>query len=109
MVPKVFEPLKFDCINEEQRTVWHFAHIQIDINPHFLRMLQGTFSLGAAHKRRNGKKKKKKKKKKKHTFWYVRPMKSQSEWLESLSSMNTFCTSRKFAYIILTPLNPTFI
>ena len=37
-----------ECINGEQRPGYH-AHVQDDLNLYFLRMLEGTFSLDAAH------------------------------------------------------------
>ena len=48
---------------------WDFAHVQVDVNPHVLRIFEGTFSLGAAqimlgYGRYNKKQKKKTKKKK---------------------------------------------
>ena len=33
----------------ERISGWHLAHAQDDVNPHILRMLEGTFSLDAAH------------------------------------------------------------
>ena len=28
---------------------WDFAHVQGDVNPYIMRMLEGTFSIDAAH------------------------------------------------------------
>ena len=33
------------CFNEEQKPGWGFVHVQDDVNPHILRMLEGTFSI----------------------------------------------------------------
>ena len=38
-----------ECINREQRPEKDLAHAQGDVNPHFLRMLEGTFSLDTAY------------------------------------------------------------
>ena len=37
------------CINGGQMPWWDFAYVQDDVNPHILRMLGNTFSLGVAH------------------------------------------------------------
>ena len=34
-----------ECVNGEQMPGWNFAQVQDDLNPHTLRMLEGTFSL----------------------------------------------------------------
>ena len=38
-----------ECMHEDHRSEWHFAHAQDDVNPHFLRMLEGTFSHDTVH------------------------------------------------------------
>ena len=38
---------KIECTNGEQRSEWDLIHVQ-DVNPHILRMLEGTFVLGTA-------------------------------------------------------------
>ena len=38
-----------ECFNDEQMSGSDVAHVQDDVNPHILRMLKGTFSLGSAH------------------------------------------------------------
>ena len=38
-----------DSVNGEQKPSWDLAHVQDDVNPHILRMLEGTFSLGVVH------------------------------------------------------------
>ena len=40
-----------ECFNAKQMPGWDFAHVHDDVNPHILRMLEGTFSLNAAHLR----------------------------------------------------------
>ena len=37
-----------ECMNREQVAGWYFARAQDDVNPHILRMLEGTFLLDAA-------------------------------------------------------------
>ena len=38
-----------EYFNGEQMPGWDFAHVPDDVNPHILRMLEDTFSLGVAH------------------------------------------------------------
>ena len=38
-----------ECIPGEEMPWWDFAHVQDDVYPHILRMLEGTFSLNTAH------------------------------------------------------------
>ena len=45
VVPKMFEPSKFDCT----KAPWYFVHAQDDMNLHILHMFNGTFLLDITH------------------------------------------------------------
>ena len=38
-----------EYFNGDQMPGWDFAHVQDDVNPHIMHMLEGTFSFDAAH------------------------------------------------------------